>query len=249
MAETTRRRPRVGYRVLTIEVPDSLVGWLLRNGTKAEQPADADMSEESRSSGLSRDELRARAQRARETAGPALKGGTERIKGAASAAKEQAVPIASGLKDSSSAAAQRVAGRGAHLVEGARQLGGDVAGRARDQWLPGARSKAQGATPVVSGALKSVKGKASNSGQASAAKAGGAVTRAGATASASAKAATDAAGRAVRGTLSAIGAAISGFSRFLFWLGVVAWLLIRIFRPERSQREALYQRVKRTLGL
>ncbi|MDP9350127.1 MAG: hypothetical protein M3P51_01075 [Chloroflexota bacterium] len=153
-------------------------------------------------------------------------------------ARKQAGPLLQGASISASTAASTAAKRGAELATSARETGAVLAERAREQWIPTVRTRIDEATPVVAEGLET-----------SAARAAALATAVGASAQMGVQVAADATGRAVRGSLSATGSAISQVFSFVFWLGVVIWLLLRVFYPEKEQRARVYARVKRLTGL
>ncbi len=153
-------------------------------------------------------------------------------------AREQAGPLLQGASISASTAASTAAKRGAEFATSARETGAVLAERAREQWIPTFRTRIDEATPVVAEGVET-----------SAARAAALATAVGASAQMGVQAAADATGRAVRGSLSATGSAISQVFSLVFWLGVVIWLLLRVFYPEKEQRARVYARVKRLTGL
>jgi hypothetical protein len=151
----------------------------------------------------------------------------ERAQEAAMSAREQATPRLASVSASTAAAATK-----------AVNTGGRLAKTTREDWVPAALDRIEDARPVVSEAL-----------YAGTARAGEAAIVAGATAAMGARAARDTSARAVRTAAGATGSAITQVFSLFFWLGVVVWLLIRIFRPEPHQREELYARVRQMTGL
>ncbi len=151
----------------------------------------------------------------------------ERAQAAASSAREQAAPLFASAGASTAAAASKAAETGERLAK-----------KTRKDWVPAARDRIEDARPVVADTLHS-----------STERAGEFATVAGASAVLGARAARDTGKRAARTAAGATGSAITQVFSLFFWIGVVAWLLIRLFRPEQQQREDLYARVRQMTGM
>ncbi len=153
----------------------------------------------------------------------AARAAAERAQDATASARGQAAPLLA----STAAAASRAAETGERLAK-----------KTRKDWVPAARDRIEDARPVVADTLHS-----------GTERAGELATVAGASAAMGARAARDTGARAARSAAGATGSAISQVFSLLFWLGLVAWLLIRLFRPEPHQREELYARVRQMTGM
>lgn len=250
MAEIPIPIPKVRMRDLTIDIPDALVDWTrserVRGAGDKTTSAVRDLSAKGmdtartvaeRAGNVHTQDLAAAATRARDSAAPVLKRGSEVAAQAVSTAKEQAGPALAGFGVTAATTAGKLAERSAELASGARERGAVVADRAREDWLPSARARLDEARPGIGDAF-----------QTGAARASGVTGLVGATASSGAQAAAAGSARAARNALGATGSALMRVFRLCFWLGVVIWLLLRIFRPEARQREALYSRVRRLTG-
>ncbi len=156
----------------------------------------------------------------------------------AASAIAQATPIVERVGASTAMTAGKAAVKGAQLAEAARQAGDTVATRTREEWLPAARAGIDQARPAVAQTL-----------QTTATRAGQMAAAAGAGVQLGASAAAEGARQSTRSALSAIGSALSQLFSLMFWLSVVAWLLIRIFFPRPEQRQRLYERVRRYTGM
>ncbi|MDQ3855339.1 MAG: hypothetical protein M3281_02980 [Chloroflexota bacterium] len=166
-----------------------------------------------------------------------MKARGERAARVASTVRQQAAPKLAKAAGSASVTAGKLGVRGAELAVNARELGSTLAERSREEWGPSARAKWDETAPSVGEAMgKGV------------ARAGATAAVASAGATAGAKAAAAAGRQAASSAASATGSAISQVFRLGFWVGVAAWLLIRIFRPQREQREQLYARIRRWTG-
>lgn len=156
----------------------------------------------------------------------------------AASAREQAGPLLENVSATTSAVAATAAKKGGELAASARDTSSVIALRAREDWIPTAREKLDEAGPVVAEGL-----------QTSATRASALAAAVGATAQVGAEAAAEASSRAVRGAARATGSAISQVFSLFFWLSVVIWLLLRVFYPEKEQRERVYTRVRKLTGL
>ena len=228
MPESRVKVPEVRTREVSIELPDALVNLFGSDGVRSAGTRTAGSARLVRDVGVAG--LRTVSSRA-----PRVR--REDITGAARSAREGARPVVTGVSTTAAAAAQKLASRSAALASDARDLGGTVAARARTQWIPTARTRVQETAPVVGEAL-----------QTGVTKAGKAATVAGATATVGAKVAARTAGTAVSRAGSAVNHALTQVFRLTFWLGVLIWLLIRIFYPQRERREALYRRIRSLTG-
>ncbi len=162
----------------------------------------------------------------------------ERGTEAVARSRQTAGPVLASAAATTTVTAGKLATKGAKLAVNAREVSSTAADKARAEWIPAARERIEEGAPAVGAAV-----------QTGATKLGVAATAARVAAGTGLRSAAQTSGQAAR---TAAGATASGLQQLfstMFWLGVVIWLLIRIFRPEPEQREALYGRVRRMAGM
>jgi hypothetical protein len=158
---------------------------------------------------------------------PSLKVSSDKLSQVAAKAAEQAIPS--------------LATTGAAAADAASQLASkttQVAAAAKDEWLPTARQKLEGVTPVVSEKLSQ-----------SAMKATSTAALAGAGATVAAGAAKEAGSQAIGTAADATGSFLKQSVRLVVWTAVVAWLLLYVFVPDPEKRKQVYRQVRQALGL
>lgn len=242
MSEIRTRVPKFSTRKVSIDVPDALVDIFTkekvqeareRAGEIAHAASQRGLSLGEQISAISSEDMTRATKRARVATAPVIHKSVDTATRVASGAGKQTGPVIANLQGSASQLAGAVAENAPKVAAVAQKRGTEIAQRSRDEWLPAARKRLQDTQPVVEDAVrsraKSMRHTASLARHSTEYGASSAKER-------MSRSARDAATATKRTTINL-------FS-LVFWLGVVGWVLLLVFVPEKEKRQRLYAQVQ-----